>query len=308
MELATATLSAVLLADQYSPSWTRTLGAVLAHYGQPVTLPVIAQTAGLKLRTVQRHVAQLRAAGLLAATGTKRNLVLTLAANSTRPAASPTAAPASAPGTDAAADALLPSFLQTDTLPAGVTRPYTAEFALLDSIPALAGKIKPSWLAYLERKWTPQFAAAQPPTDLRTLVDSFVHEFLKNGRAAVNSLAGKRLRDARTDWESALQTHIAYQLGAIRRGPPAAAAKPKPAAVTTPSLPFTPNQPTRQRRASASAVPVPSVATLPAAADAPTTRLVTSQQSAVRNTTGPSSLAAAALANPILGKLVATHG
>ena len=238
--LPTSVIVDILVSPHLPLTFVRTLAACLQYHGQKATIPNLIGVARIKPRTLEYQLMALRSLGIITAAQGKHCIgpILVhppaqwaIVANaylrdktgadlpspvsglrspvSGLPPATldpqPLAAARQASTLDSATDlinAALPAFLREPVKPALATRDYAAELKILDSHPALRGRIKICWLSYLERKYSAKLAAAQ--TSLIALCDSFVHEFL--GKST--GVGVRRLADPKTDWENTLHTHI----------------------------------------------------------------------------------------------------
>lgn len=225
IELTIRDICEILVDHRFNPSFARTLGACISYHGITAKLGELVSVARLPERTVRYHLVSLRAIGAITAPRS-RHCIGPIAVyppshwetNSRNYLAEQTGAelpaiptpPANIPQPDTnipdtdepSIDDALPEMLREPTLPPLATRDYEKELAILDTIPALRGRIKVSWLAYLERKYAAAFN--ENKTSLIALVDSFVHEFLGRDKG----IGARRLADPKTNWETTLHTHI----------------------------------------------------------------------------------------------------
>jgi len=214
-------LVAVMTDARFSPACCRTLAACLAYLGKPASYAELLGAARcLSRSTLGYQLTQLRAAGVVTIARQNRLLVPTInppakwTAAAAAYLAKTTGTPLPTPPDPAAddvttkvvdlIDAALPEDLREPVRAPGVDRDYSVELKLLDAHPALRGRIRASWLAYIERRFADKLPATG--TTLAQLCDSFVHEFL--GKHTRNSIAARRLANPKTDWEDALLVHV----------------------------------------------------------------------------------------------------
>ena len=287
-------IAAILTDTRFNPRYLKTFAACLSYHLKPATIAELVATVKIPARTLQYQLASLRCLGIVTAPVGKNRLGLVTVHNPDRwdhnravhlgtpePTANFQSLPAVAgpisPASDQ--DEFDAPILKNPPLPENVTRDYAAEVKILDSHPALKGRIRLSWLAYLERKYGAAMLDQHLP--LVQLCDSFVHEFLGKN----TGIAQKRLADPKTDWETTLQTHVMRHVAPTELRQRNAKAG---AVASAQQKKFT----FGQRRPAAPAQPSTPGTSAPVVASPPLQRL------------GATTPAAAALANPVLARLL----
>lgn len=291
-------IAAILCDSRFNFRYGRTFAACLSYHGKPATIAELVAVSKIPARTLKYQLSALRCIGIITADKGKNRIGLVTVHNPDKwdhnraahlgtpePPAATAPAAISKPElpTEEEFDPFTAPILQGTPLPPNVTRDYAAELKILDSHPALRGRIRLSWLAYLERKYGQDMSNMN--TSLLALCDVFVHEWL--GKNTGRGVAAKRLADPKTDWETTLLTHVMLNVAPteLRQKRVLAGARAQQA-----KFHFSQRRPATPAKhptpAASRAVPVEPPA------GSPTTRL------------GATSTTAAALANPVLAQIL----